>query len=158
MERRKFLGLAVKTGGTVAAGAVVLPAIGTVLAPAWRRDSATRWVEVGAVEGFSPGKISLAVVQVPRDDWAESLRARGVFVWRRDEGETVVFARACTDLGCPVTWDSGSGWFFCPCHGGIFDRQGMPRAGPPNRPLYRYAVRVEDGILQIDLNSVPPLA
>lgn len=158
MERRAFLGLAVKAGGTVAAGAALLPAIGTVLAPAWQRRGAGEWVDVGAMEGFARGGVSPAVVQVPREDWAESLRARGVFVWLEENGEAVVFARACTDLGCPVTWDPGSGWYFCPCHGGIFDREGVPRSGPPRRPLYRYASRVENGILQIDLNSVPPLA
>ena len=30
-------------------------------------------------------------------------------------------------------------------------------AGPPNKPLYRYANRVRDGVLEIDLFSLPPM-
>ena len=31
-------------------------------------------------------------------------------------------------------------------------------AGPPKEPLYRYATRIRDNILEIDLNSIPPMA
>lgn len=159
MERRAFLGLAVKVGGGVVGGALLVPPLATVLSPVWGRPGASDWVEVGPLTAFAAGEVRQAVVQIPRADWAEALRARGVFVWRPSaEEELVVFSRACTDLGCPVTWDPGSGWYFCPCHGAIFDREGVPQKGPPRRPLHRYATRVRDGVLEIDLNSVPPLA
>jgi menaquinol-cytochrome c reductase iron-sulfur subunit len=96
-------------------------------------------------------------VEVPREDWAATLRERGVYVWRRSEQEVVVFARNCTDLSCPVTWDPGSQWFFCPCHGGIFSKDGERMAGPPKRPLYRYTNRIRDGVVEIDLRSLPPI-
>ncbi|WP_164102419.1 QcrA and Rieske domain-containing protein [Candidatus Laterigemmans baculatus] len=83
--------------------------------------------------------------------------AQSVYVWRRSAEEVVVFSRSCTDLGCPVTWDPGSHCFLCPCHGGIFAKDGERMAGPPDRPLYRYANRVRDGRLEIDLSSVPPM-
>jgi Rieske Fe-S protein len=57
-----------------------------------------------------------------------------------------------------VNWDAGSQCFYCPCHGGIFDREGVPMAGPPPEPLYRYTTRVRDGVLEIDARSVPPMA
>jgi menaquinol-cytochrome c reductase iron-sulfur subunit len=116
------------------------------------------WVRVGREEEFPIGRVHQATVENPRDDRAKSLRLIGVFVVRPHADETVVFSRTCTDLGCPVSWDPGSGWFFCPCHGGIFARDGSPRAGPPERPLFRYATRIEDDWLWIDLNSVPPAA
>jgi Rieske Fe-S protein len=78
-------------------------------------------------------------------------------VWAESPDQFVVFSRACTDLSCPVRWDPGSQWFFCPCHGGIFDRRGEPRAGPPAVPLHRYQTRIRDGILEVDVFSVPPL-
>ena len=71
-------------------------------------------------------------------------------------GVPVVFSRVCTDVGCPVTYDRGSACFLGPCHGGIFTQDGTPIHGPPPRPLYRYAARVRDGVLEIDLNSLPP--
>jgi menaquinol-cytochrome c reductase iron-sulfur subunit len=156
--RRRFLRVAVLGSGAVVTVGLLGTTAGTVLAPVWAGRGDPSWVPVGPLDGFALGEVTKAVVQVPRDDWAESLRARGVFVWRAAVEETVVFSRACTDLGCPVTWDPGSSWYFCPCHGAIFDREGVPQKGPPKRPLHRYATRVQEGVLQIDLNSVPPLA
>lgn len=158
MERRDFLALAVKTGGAVAAGVIVVPAMVTTLAPLWETRREGTWVKVGALERFAPGSVSQALVEIPRDDWAMALRKRGVFVWRPSEKEVVVYSRSCTDLGCPVTWDPGSGWFFCPCHGAIFDREGVPQKGPPKIPLHRYAHRLVGEELEIDLDSIPPSA
>ncbi len=157
MERRTFLTLAAKLGGATALGLVGGPALLTTLTPLFEGREPV-WVPLGEVETFALGQVSHAVFEVPRDDRAQSLRRRGVFVLRASPEEVTVFSRACTDLGCPVTWDAGSGWFYCPCHGGIFDQEGTPRAGPPKRPLYRYATRVEGGMLSIDVNSVPPMA
>lgn len=158
MERRDFLALAVKTGGAVAAGVVLAPVAITTLAPLWQTRREGTWVSVGALAEFTTGTVSQAVVDIPRDDWAGSLRKRGVFVWRPSDDEVVVYSRSCTDLGCPVTWDPGSGWFFCPCHGAIFDREGVPQKGPPKIPLHRYAIRLDAGNLEIDLDSIPPSA
>lgn len=144
-------------GGIIVSGIVAIPSLITALAPVLQRRPENSWVPVGEMETFPVGGVAKALVSVPRGDWAESLREKGVFVWRPSEEEVVVFSRNCTDLSCPVTWDPGSGWFFCPCHGGIFDEEGTNVAGPPTRPLYRYANRVQNGVLEIDLLSLPPM-
>ena len=64
----------------------------------------------------------------------------------------------CTHLGCQVRWETDKKQFFCPCHGGIFDREGIPRKGPPKEPLHRYRHQVKAGVLEIDLDSIPPSA
>ena len=109
------------------------------------------------MQAFPIGRVQQAVVSLGRGEADAALQTQGVYVWRSTETEVVVYSRSCTDLGCPVTWDPGSQWFYCPCHGGIFDREGERRAGPPNKPLYRYAIRLVDGDLEIDLHSVPPM-
>lgn len=157
MNRRTFLSWLAAAGGAAFAGVLAIPAAITALSPVTRRKRDGSWVPVGSLGEFPVGEMSKAVVPVPREDWAESLREKGVFVWRPSAEETVVFSRNCTDLSCPVNWDPGSGWFFCPCHGGIFAEDGRNMAGPPDRPLYRYANRVHDGMLEIDLNSLPPM-
>lgn len=138
------------------AAIVAIPVAITVFSPVIRRRKEEIWVPVGNLEEFPEDIVHKAVVEIP---WNSGLlREKGVFVWRRPGGEIVVFSRSCTDLSCPVTYDPGSGWFFCPCHGGIFDEEGINVAGPPPRPLDRFANRVRDDVLEIDLNSIPPVS
>ncbi|MFQ6672701.1 MAG: ubiquinol-cytochrome c reductase iron-sulfur subunit, partial [Candidatus Tectimicrobiota bacterium] len=59
----------------------------------------------------------------------------------------VVFHTHCTHVGCPTNWSAQAGRFFCPCHGGVFDKEGRVQAGPPPRPLDRHEVRIERGVL-----------
>jgi Rieske Fe-S protein len=48
----------------------------------------------------------------------------------------------CTHFGCPLGWDQARQRYVCPCHGGEFDDDGQPVAGPPNHPLAAVPVRV----------------
>ena len=40
----------------------------------------------------------------------------------------------CTHLGCEVKWNGDQKKYFCPCHEGVYNAQGIPIAGPPPRP------------------------
>jgi menaquinol-cytochrome c reductase iron-sulfur subunit len=158
MDRRKLLDLLLKGGGAVIAGALAVPAALVALAPALGSRSAPRWCRLGKVPDYPVGEVTESQYEVPREDWSGALRTQTVYVWRPAENEIIVFSRNCTDLSCPVNWDSGSQCFFCPCHGGIFARDGAPMAGPPAEPLFRYANRVRGEQLEIDARSVPPMA
>jgi len=57
-----------------------------------------------------------------------------IFLGKRD-GKLLAFDGRCTHMGCPVQLDTEGGGFRCPCHGGRFDADGKPTAGPPQRPL-----------------------
>ncbi|MCK6456094.1 MAG: Rieske 2Fe-2S domain-containing protein [Phycisphaerae bacterium] len=51
----------------------------------------------------------------------------------------------CPHLGCKVHWEAGQDRFRCPCHEGIFDKQGRAVSGPPaqeNKDLLEFEVRV----------------
>jgi len=157
MNKRNFSKLFIAGSGLIIGGVVGLPVLLTALSPSLRRRAGESWQPVGAAEDFPVDGVVKALIPVPRDDWARSLRERAVFVMRESAESFVVFSRNCTDLSCPVTWDPGSEWFFCPCHGGIFAKDGSPRAGPPKVPLYRYATRVRGGVLEVDVNSLPPM-
>jgi cytochrome b6-f complex iron-sulfur subunit len=50
----------------------------------------------------------------------------------------------CTHLGCQVRWDEESTKFRCPCHGGVFDKDGNVVEGPPPHALNRVEVKVEE--------------
>lgn len=158
MERRSFLKALIAGGSTLAAGVVGVPALLAALSPVFRRRRDQAWSPVGPLDTFAPGSVTRAATPLPQDDLGFWPSARGVYVWRPSADEVVVFSRTCTDLGCPVIWDAGSEWFFCPCHGGIFSKDGERQAGPPKRGLYRFATRVRDGVVEIDLASVPPMS
>ena len=56
----------------------------------------------------------------------------------RENGELQAFSAVCTHLGCLVKWVPARREFFCPCHAGRFDANGVVIAGPPPAPLKRF--------------------
>lgn len=57
-----------------------------------------------------------------------------------DDGDLRAFAATCTHLDCTVQHRPDLGIIWCACHNGQYDLQGRNIAGPPPRPLERYAV------------------
>jgi menaquinol-cytochrome c reductase iron-sulfur subunit len=160
MDRRDWMKWAVRGIGLATAAMVGIPAFIAGFSPLWRyRPRRGQWRSLGPVETFPVGQMRQIVIQLPDEPWGGgSLRQQAVYAWRPSEQEVVVYSRSCTDLGCPLTFDPGSQCFFCPCHGGIFDKDGLRIAGPPSRPMYRFANRITNGEILIDLHSVPPMA
>jgi Rieske Fe-S protein len=66
---------------------------------------------------------------------------------RLDEDTVVGFSQKCTHLGCVVYWAPEEAHLECPCHEGVFDLEGRPVAGPPERPLARIDVEIRDGVV-----------
>lgn len=144
--------------GTLAAGIVATPALIAGFSPVFQPRRHSVWRPIGPLSDFPVGEVRQGLIAVDRQTWPRSYGRQPVFVWRSSESEIVVLSRSCTDLGCPVGYDEGSGCFLCPCHGGIFDRGGARLAGPPKGPMFRYAHRVRDDVLEVDISSVPPNA
>lgn len=132
-----------------------VPLVGFVLAPLFSRVKES-WITVGKVDDFEVGK----TVNVPFPDpsplpWA-GITARSAAWLRRDSTEQfVAFSVNCTHMGCPVRWLQDAELFMCPCHGGIYYKDGTVAAGPPPKPLYRYAVRVVNGRIDIKAAAIP---
>ena len=143
-------------GSAILAGIVGIPALVLGLSPILQHRLQGRWRRVGRLDEFPVGRVQPAQLVADRTDWPRSLPRQAVFVWRQSADSVVVFSRSCTDLGCPLDYDPGSACFFCPCHGGIFAQDGHRLAGPTDRPMYRYAHRISEGVLEIDLASLPP--
>ncbi|MDW7772633.1 MAG: Rieske 2Fe-2S domain-containing protein [Desulfobulbaceae bacterium] len=159
MDRRSLLKWAVRGIGLAVAAMAGIPALIAGFAPIWqRRPKKEAWQPIGRANAFPVGEMREIELELPPEEWGEALRRKTVYAWRPSELEAVVYSRSCTDLGCPLTFDPGSQCFFCPCHGGIFDKNGERLAGPPKRPMYRYAVRIDNGEIMINLHSVPLVA
>ena len=72
-------------------------------------------------------------------------QGRKVLLMREAAGTLSAIRTVCTHLGCAVFYRPDKEIFECPCHQGIFDAQGNPISGPPERPLQRYPLEVRDG-------------
>lgn len=73
------------------------------------------------------------------------------FAWGRkpglikktDQGELVAFVTVCTHLDCNVTYLADQKKFYCACHDGWYDENGINIGGPPPKPLRRLAITFE---------------
>jgi Rieske Fe-S protein len=72
-----------------------------------------------------------------------------VYVLMDNGRDFVAMSNICTHLACRVRWISDREQFFCPCHDGVFDKEGNVISGPPPRPLDRYEIKVEGDQLMI---------
>lgn len=158
MERRRLLKYVVSGIGLFVASVVGVPILTTGISPAFKREPDEDWHSIGSLSDFPVGTMTQIQVPLRGEAWQVSLEKQSAYVWRESADQVVVFSRSCTDLGCPIQWDPGSQAFLCPCHGGIFAKNGDRLAGPPKRPLYRFSTRIQGDVVQIDLNSLPPVA
>lgn len=71
-------------------------------------------------------------------------------------GEAGLFAvsATCTHLGCLTRYEKENNRIFCPCHGSRYDTAGNVTNGPAPRPLPRFALTLENGVLVIDVGQV----
>jgi cytochrome b6-f complex iron-sulfur subunit len=82
----------------------------------------------------------------------EDLRGTRVLLVR--EGEHVrALSTICPHLGCRVRWEGDKDRFFCPCHDGVFNREGGVVSGPPPRALDKYDVEVAAGAVYLRMKE-----
>ena len=153
-RRRFFEKLSIALVGFCAA-VVGIPLVGFIIAPLFRKPP-ENWVTVGKVNDFQIGKtVSVTVIDSSPLPWAGVTAKNAVWLRREDKSNFIAFSANCTHLGCPVRWMEGADLFMCPCHGGVYYRDGQVAAGPPPHPLFRYDVRVENGEVKMKSVVVP---
>jgi len=138
------------------AGAVVaVPIVSYLLSPLIRPTPRV-WRDVGKLDDFKVGQTREVAIDDPSSlPWAGQTSTTAVWVRRNTPDAFMAFAVNCTHLGCPVNWQQDAGIFLCPCHGGVYYADGRVAGGPPPRPLPRYEVRVENGIVQVRTQPLP---
>jgi menaquinol-cytochrome c reductase iron-sulfur subunit len=154
LNRRQFLARLSLGLSALGAALVGVPVVGFLLAPLLRQPP-EQWEAVGPVDQFKVGEAVLVTLTDPSPlPWAGVAAKTAAWLRRDDEQIFVAFAVNCTHLGCPVRWLQDASLFMCPCHGGVFYKDGNPAAGPPPRPLTQYAVRVNNGQVEVLPNPV----
>lgn len=104
-----------------------------------------RWIRAGAASELTPNVPVPRVLSLSRQDgWYRERARQTVFlVWDGSKNVHALSA-TCTHLGCQVRWDEEATKFRCPCHGGVFDKEGAVVEGPPPRPLDRVDARLDE--------------
>lgn len=157
--RRDFLMLISLGAGGLASIAVIAPVLTYLLAPVFK-EVAPVWTNVGPLEHFKLGD----TVEVALEDssplaWGGTAQRTAAWLRRETETSFTAYSVDCTHLGCPVRWEKQAELFMCPCHGGVYYKNGDVAAGPPPDPLQQYPVRVQNGVVQVQwrvLPDVPP--
>lgn len=153
--RRELLTLVSAGLGGLAAAIVAVPFVGALLAPLTRPQPG-EWRPVGAVDSFKVGETTDVTFQDSSPlAWAGPAANTAAWLRRVSDQQFQAFAINCTHLGCPVRWLQQADLFMCPCHGGVFYKDGSVAAGPPQKPLFVYPVRVRDGRVEIQTSAVP---
>jgi menaquinol-cytochrome c reductase iron-sulfur subunit len=114
-----------------------------------------KWIGVGKVDSFKEGETARVGFQDPYIvPWDGVSSHRSAWVRRVGDASFTAFALNCTHLGCPVRWEAQAELFMCPCHGGVYYKNGDVAGGPPPRPLHTYPVRIVDNRVQIQVGTV----
>lgn len=147
--------IAVLCNGVVAA-VLAVPVVRYLLSAATRPKGYQAWVAIGQVDQFPEGETRLATFRNPYGIAADGQTA-DTACWVRHiaEDQFQVFAVNCAHLGCPVRWFPQSGLFLCPCHGGAYYRDGSRAAGPPERGMFEYPHKIENGLVLIQGGELP---
>ncbi|TMW73582.1 ubiquinol-cytochrome c reductase iron-sulfur subunit [Alteribacter natronophilus] len=146
VSRRQFLTYTLTgVGGFMAAG-MLMPMARFALDPALEAGAESDFVRVASLDELTeePQRFDFVVEQ--EDGWYSSEVTRVAWIYLANN-EVVALSPVCTHLGCTVNWEGSESYpenFFCPCHGGRFERDGTNIQGtPPTRPLDVYEVQVE---------------
>lgn len=78
---------------------------------------------------------------------------------KRDQQGLRAFNSTCPHLGCRVHWEADRKRFFCPCHNGVFNADGVATEGPPaaaGQSLAQIPLEVDQksGVVYLEVKDV----
>jgi len=147
MGRRDFMKAAIAAISGAIGVAIGLPAIAYVVGPALQKET-DEWIRLGSVNKVEVNIPALFKTVIEKQTgWIDAEEEFSVYVLTTNGRDFVVISNICTHLGCKVRWIPDRDGFFCPCHNGVFSKDGSVVSGPPPRPLDRFESKVEDGVL-----------
>lgn len=99
-------------------------------------------------EPLPPGAVKLALAGIPDGQRTVVMRAAEPVELMRTGARITARSLWCTHFGCRLSWDGAAHRYNCPCHGGAFDADGRPIAGPPTEPMRVLPTRtVQDSVI-----------
>lgn len=153
--RRNFLTkLSVGLTGLIAA--IVAPPIAAAFSEPLLDEAKPVWRDVGPLESFQADETVLVNFENSLEvAWSGKTGKTGAWLRRLEGDDFEAFTLNCAHLGCPVRWEREAELFLCPCHGGVYYKDGSVAGGPPPKGLARYPVKVEGGRVFVKAEPVP---
>lgn len=143
MRRRAVVGgTALAVGWTafgVGTGLSVGPALGRFMMPNVLEEPDPR-VRVGKLQRY---------IEMPPGGVNEDYKPLGIWMIR-EETRIAALSTICTHLGCIPNWLPNDHKFKCPCHGSGYKPNGINFEGPTPRPLERFRIFMDNGLVVVD--------
>jgi menaquinol-cytochrome c reductase iron-sulfur subunit len=147
ISRRDFMKMVIAGISGVIGAAIGVPAIAYVVGPALQKGI-DEWIRLGSVNKVEVNIPTLFKTVIQRQTgWINAEEEFSAYVLTENGQDFTVMSNICTHLGCRVRWIAEKEGFFCPCHNGVFSKDGSVVSGPPPRSLDRFENKVEDGVL-----------
>jgi menaquinol-cytochrome c reductase iron-sulfur subunit len=148
--RRRFLSRTITAIQAFIGGTLAVILGGAAAAPAFGRRQANWWPAV-PVDDLPDDEPTPVTIRVTREDGYDLVVDRQVVFLVKSGDAVKALSSTCTHLGCRVSWDAADQVLKCPCHGGVFDRTGAVKAGPPPAPLETLPTRIERDQILVQL-------
>jgi len=107
--------------------------------------------------GAFGSEVAVPSGEIPEVDSQPYLSTAGKFYLVHNQDGLLALYTKCPHLGCTVPWvgpaDSPQA-FQCPCHGSMYDYNGVLTGGPAPRPMDLMAVKVEGGNVTVDTGDI----
>ena len=149
LNRRDFMKATIYAIGGLIGVTVGIPAVAYIVGPALTKVT-QNWIKLGAIDKIEENTPTLFKATITdQTGWINSQEEISVYVLTEDGQTYTALSNVCTHLGCHVRWNPDDSEFACPCHNGVFARDGSVISGPPPRPLDHFQTKVENGFLYI---------
>ncbi|MDQ0155209.1 QcrA and Rieske domain-containing protein [Robertmurraya andreesenii] len=154
VTRRQFLNYTLTgVGGFMAAG-MLMPMVRFAVDPVLKHNPAGDFIvtdkKISDITN-EPVRVDFSFEQ--QDAWYTAEVTNTAWVYKDDKGEIVALSPVCKHLGCTVDWNTDKAnpeHFFCPCHNGLYTKDGTNVPGtPPSAPLDVYPYKEVDGYLAL---------
>lgn len=141
--RRNFLAGSIAALQAAIGGTLAFLLGGSILTPSFARRQ-ENWLAAGTLADLAENEPVPVAIRLSREDgYTQVVDRQVVFLIKTSESSVDALSSVCTHLGCRVSWNAETSDLRCPCHGGVFDRHGVVKAGPPPAPLTKLPTRIE---------------
>jgi len=96
--------------------------------------------EAGSVSSFQPNSVT-------------AFRGGRFYLARLEDGGFIALSLRCTHLGCSINWEESKKSFVCPCHSSSFSIDGDVLNPPAPKALDYFPVKIENGIVKVDVGT-----